>query len=99
MWFRKQLCTHPRMHARGYNTTMSQTISRSPLAGPLRARINKLAHFRALEHETLLKACLLEKVQKARDGGASFDELNALVAQLEAAMPQSCPASPPAASV
>ncbi len=55
-----------------------------PLTGPLRARINRLAHAQALHHETRLKAVLLEQVQTARDGGASFDELAALVAKLEA---------------
>ena len=56
-----------------------------PLTGPLRALINRLAHAQALHHETRLKASLLEQVQTARDGGASFDELAALVANLEAA--------------
>ena len=56
-----------------------------PLAGPLRARINRLAHARALQHETCLKASLLEQMQSARDSGASFDELAALVDKLEAA--------------
>ena len=53
------------------------------LAGPLRARINRLAHLHALQLETRLKASLLKRVQTARDGGASFDELAALVAKLE----------------
>ena len=56
-----------------------------PLTGPLWARINRLAHTQALQHETRLKASHLEQVQTARDGGASFDELAALVALLEAA--------------
>ena len=46
-----------------------------PLTGPLRARINRLAHTHALHHEARLKASLAEPVQSARDGGASFDEL------------------------
>ena len=66
---------------------MKQTQAQRPLAGPLRARINRLAHAHALQHETRLKASLLEQVQSARDGGASFDELAALVAELEAAPP------------
>lgn len=64
---------------------MNQTHAPRPLAGPLRARINRLAHSQALQHETRLKASLLEQVQTARDGGASFDELAAMVAKLEAA--------------
>ena len=63
---------------------MHQTQAQRPLAGPLRTRINRLAHAQALQHETRLKASLLEQVQSARDSGASFDELAALVANLEA---------------
>ena len=55
-----------------------------PLTGPLRVRINRLAHAQALQHETHLKALLLEQVQAARDGGASFNELAALVDRLAA---------------
>ena len=66
---------------------MNQTHAQRPLAGPLRARINRLAHSHALHHEARLKASLLEQVQSARDGGASFAELAALVAKLEAAPP------------
>ena len=66
---------------------MHQTHAQRPLAGPLRARINRLAHLQALQHETRLKALLLEQVQAARNGGASFDELAAMVAKLEAAAP------------
>ena len=55
-----------------------------PLTGPLRTRINRLAHAQALQHETHLKALLMEQVQAARDGGASFAELAALVDSLAA---------------
>ena len=63
---------------------MIQTHAPRPLTGPLRARINRLAHMQGLQHEMHLKALLLKQVQAARDGGASFDELAALVAKLEA---------------
>ena len=66
---------------------MNQAQAPRPLAGPLRARINRLAHSQALHHEIRLKALLLEQVQSARDGGASFADLAALVAKLEAAPP------------
>ena len=66
---------------------MHHTHLPRPLAGPLRARINRLAHAQALQHETRLKASLLEHVQSARDSGASFRELAALVDTLEAAPP------------
>ena len=63
---------------------MIPTHTQRPLAGLLRARINRLAHAQALHYETRLKALLLEQVQAARAGGASFDELQVLVAKLEA---------------
>ena len=66
---------------------MNQTHAQRLLAGPLRARINRLAHSHALHHEARLKVSLLEQVQSARDGGASFAELAALVEKLEAAPP------------
>lgn len=62
---------------------MNQTQAPRPLAGPLRVRINRLAHAHALQHETRWKASLLEQVQTARDGGASFEELAAMVTELE----------------
>lgn len=63
---------------------MHQTRAPRSLAGPLRTRINRLAHSHALQHEERMKASLLEQVQAARDGGASFDELAAMVAAMEA---------------
>ena len=64
---------------------MTPAHAQRPLAGPLRARIIKLAHSQALLHETRLKAGLIEQVKSARNDGASFVELSALVAKLEAA--------------
>ena len=66
---------------------MTATHAQRPLAGPLRARINRLAHSQALQHEIRLKVGLIEQVQSARNAGASFAELSALVAKLEAAPP------------
>jgi|UPI0004095F4F hypothetical protein len=37
-----------------------------------------------MHHEARLKASLLEQIQTARDGGASFDELAAMVTAMEA---------------
>lgn len=62
---------------------MSPTHAPRPLTGPLRTRINRLAHSHALLHEARLRASLLDRLQTARDGGASFDELAALLDQLE----------------
>ena len=64
---------------------MTPAHTQRPLAGPLRARINRLAHEQALQHEIRLKASLFNRVQTARDSGASFNELAAMVAKLEAA--------------
>jgi len=57
----------------------------SPLAGPLRARLNRAAHAGALAHETRLKALWMARALEARDAGASFDELAALIDTLETA--------------
>ena len=64
---------------------MTPSHAQRPLAGPLRARINKLAHLQALQHEIRLKTCLIDQVKSARDGGASFDELSTPLGKLEAA--------------
>ena len=64
---------------------MTPAHAQRPLAGPLRARINKLAHTQALLHEIRLKTSLTEQVKSARNDGASFVELSALVDNLEAA--------------
>ena len=64
---------------------MTPAHAQRPLAGPLRARINKLAHMLGLQHEMHSKALLLKQVQAARNDGASFVELSALVDNLEAA--------------
>ena len=66
---------------------MKQTHARGPLAGPLRARINQLAHLHALQYELRLRASLLAQVLTARDDGTSFDGLAELVGKLEAAPP------------
>ncbi len=58
-----------------------------PLSGPLRARINRLAHARGLLHEMRQKALLLAQVQTARDAGAKFDDLDKLVTEMEAQTP------------
>ena len=64
---------------------MTPAHAQRPLAGPLRARINKLAHMLGLQHEMHSKALLLKQVQTARNDGASFVELSALVDNLESA--------------
>lgn len=63
---------------------MIQTPTPKPLNGPLRSRINRLAHAHALHHEAALRAALLAQVQTARNCGASLDQLAAMVEGLEA---------------
>ena len=58
--------------------------ARGLLAGPLRARINQLAHSHALQYEMSLRASLLAQVLTARSDGASFADLAELVGKLEA---------------
>ena len=53
--------------------------------GMLHAQINQLAHLHALQYELQVKTSRLAQVQTARAAGASFDELPALVARMEAA--------------
>ena len=64
---------------------MKPINTHGPLAGPLRARVNQLAHSHALQYELRLRASLLAQVQTARSGGASFADLAKLVGTLEAA--------------
>jgi hypothetical protein len=64
---------------------MAKTATLKPLNGPLRVRLNKLAHMQAQAHETALRAALVAQVQQARDAGLGFDELSAMVDGLEAA--------------
>jgi hypothetical protein len=75
---------HAPVHAREKgHQTMNQIHAQTPLTGPLRVRINRLAHTHAVLHEMRLKASWLEQVEAARDSGASFAEMAAMVAQLE----------------
>ena len=73
--------------ARTHEDIMTQTHASRPLAAPLRSRINRLAHSQALHHETRLKASIMEQLLTARDAGASFVEISALLDAMEAAPP------------
>jgi hypothetical protein len=64
---------------------MTKTTIPKPLNGPLRVRVNKLAHQQAQSHEIALRATLVAQVQQARDAGQSYDQLSALVDRLGAA--------------
>ena len=52
--------------------------------GPLRSRLNALAHSLALQHEGRIRADLIAKVQAAADAGATLAELHAMVDNMEA---------------
>ncbi len=53
--------------------------------GPLRSRLNALAHSLALQHESRIRAVLTAKVQAAADGGATLAELHVMVDAMEGA--------------
>jgi hypothetical protein len=53
------------------------------LTKPLQSRINRLAHRQALQHEQRIKTELMERLQNARKGGASFEVLTRLLDDLE----------------
>ena len=55
------------------------------VTGPLRSRLNALAHSLALQHESRIRADLIAKVQGAADEGNSLEQLHALVDSMEGA--------------
>jgi hypothetical protein len=55
-----------------------------PVGGPLRRRINRLAHTIAQRAESRLRAGMLATLSEAREAGADHTELAALVASMEA---------------
>lgn len=55
------------------------------LSKPIQSRVNRLAHKQAFEHERRIKLELTTQLLKARDDGASYDDLTALLDKLEAA--------------
>jgi hypothetical protein len=59
------------------------TPSPKRIEGPLRSRLNSLAHAQAVQHEMRLRGDLIGKVQAAADGGATLAELHELVDNME----------------
>jgi hypothetical protein len=57
--------------------------ARGTLHGPLRARLNRLAHAKGLAHAAAYLVSVTDRVQRARDAGATYDELDALVTKIE----------------
>lgn len=54
-----------------------------PLAKPLQARINRLAHRFATQQEPRIKSELIEQLQAARKDGATLDDLGKLLDAME----------------
>lgn len=54
-----------------------------PLTKPLQTRVNRLAHRIATQQEPRIKYELIERLQTARKGGASFDDLTRMLDELE----------------
>ena len=64
---------------------MTQATTSKALTDPLRGRINRYAHAQGIQHENTLRAALTTQVQQARDAGATYDELAAMVNRMESA--------------
>ena len=62
---------------------MNQDATPKPLSGPLRSRINKLAHAQGLHHESALRATMQSQLEHARDAGESFAQLCERMARFE----------------
>lgn len=75
-------CTHACTRERG-KTMNHQTRPVRPIDGPLRSRVNQWAHAQGQAHEMRLKAQTMARLEQARAGGAGFDELAALLADIE----------------
>lgn len=55
------------------------------LSKPIQSKINRLAHRQAIEFEKRTKSELTTQILKARTDGATFDNLTALLDQMEKA--------------
>jgi hypothetical protein len=64
---------------------MTQLAPKKPLNGSLRHRINKYAHLQGQRHENDLRVMLYAQVQQARDAGAEYEALAAMVSKFESA--------------
>lgn len=62
---------------------MNQDTNPKPLYGPIRKKINRLAHEQGLKRENALRASLLAQVEHARNQGATFAQLIAMVQEIE----------------
>jgi ubiquinone biosynthesis protein COQ9 len=54
-----------------------------PLPKPLQSRVNRLAHRIAGQQEQRIKSEMLERLQTAREAGATLEELMAIIAARE----------------
>jgi len=62
---------------------MNETPTPRPLTGPLRTRLNKLAHTEGQRHEHALRISMLAQLQRARDSGESFAQMSERVSAFE----------------
>jgi hypothetical protein len=72
-------------HAREATPPASWTPPKQRIVGPLRSRVNQLAHAMAQTEEVRLQAVLTRQLQDAADQGATAQELHRMVDTLEAA--------------
>lgn len=54
-----------------------------PLSGPLRSRLNKLAHVRGQRHEAALRTSMQSQLEQARANGESLQQLCERMARFE----------------
>ena len=62
---------------------MTQKPAMSRLNGPLRGRINRLAHRLAVAHENALRSAMLACVSAATEAGATLAALHGLIDAFE----------------
>lgn len=64
---------------------MNQTTTEKPIERPLLARINRVAHARALQHEGRIKADLLARLQAAKNSGVPSSAMYDMLSRMETA--------------
>jgi hypothetical protein len=73
----------PARLARAHEDTNMDTPPK-PLPGPIRRRINLASHAVGLRSAEAARSDMTEQVRQARDSGAGFDQMLALLAEFQA---------------
>ena len=64
---------------------MNQTTIKKPIERPLLARINRVAHAHAMQHEGRIKADLLARLQAAKNSGVPISAMHDMLSRMETA--------------